>query len=68
MVTKILLNRGVDNGNVEADIVNLNNKHVEDFDNIWMELLRLHQQDDKFLDLEFKLLMVSCQDYEGYAG
>ncbi len=67
MVTRILLNRGADNENVEASIVNLSNKHVEDFDNIWMELLRLHQQDDKFWDLELKLLMVSRQDYEGYA-
>jgi hypothetical protein len=66
-VTRIRLNRGADNENVEASIVNLSNKHVEDFDNIWMELLRLHQQDDKFWDLELKLLMVSRQDYEGYA-
>jgi hypothetical protein len=67
MVTRIRLNRSIDNENVEARIVNLSNKHVEDFDNTWMELLRLHQQDDKFWDLELKLLMVSRHDYEGYA-
>ena len=67
MVTRIRLNRGADNENVEASIVNLSNKTCGGFDNIWMELLRLHQQDDKFWDLELKLLMVSRQDYEGYA-
>ncbi|MBW4667145.1 MAG: GNAT family N-acetyltransferase [Cyanomargarita calcarea GSE-NOS-MK-12-04C] len=68
MVTRIRLNRGTDNVPVEASIVNLNNKHVEDFENIWMGLLRLYQQDDKFWDLETKLLMISSyHSYEGYA-
>jgi hypothetical protein len=29
MVTRIRLNRGADNENIEASIVNLSNKHVE---------------------------------------
>lgn len=69
MVKKIYLNRGADNSIVEATIVNLTTKHVEDFENQWVELLRQYKQQDKFLDLMIKLSMASRYDnYECYAA
>ncbi|GAA6614790.1 GNAT family N-acetyltransferase [Scytonema sp. NUACC26] len=68
MPKKIYLNRSIDNSTVEATIVNLATKHVEDFENQWAELLRQYKQQDKFWDLMVKLRMISRFDnYEGYA-
>ncbi len=64
----IRLAQGADNLPVEAHIVTLTNKHVDDFDSEWMELLRLYEQEDKFWDLSVKPKLISrYENYEGYA-
>ncbi|MBW4510454.1 MAG: GNAT family N-acetyltransferase [Scytonematopsis contorta HA4267-MV1] len=68
MQRNIYLTKGSDNSTVEATIVNLATKHVNDFENQWVELLKQYEQQDKFWDLEIKLRMISRNDnYEGYA-
>lgn len=68
MLLKIRLAHSADNSNVEANIVELNSKHVEDFRSVWMNLLRQFQQEDKYWDLMIKLRMIENNDnYEGYA-
>ncbi|BAZ18595.1 hypothetical protein NIES4071_104800 (plasmid) [Calothrix sp. NIES-4071] len=68
MSKNIYLNRGADNSTVEATIMNLATKHVEDFENQWVGLLTQYKQEDKLWDLMIKLRMVSRYDnYEGYA-
>jgi hypothetical protein len=64
----IRLTQGADNLPVEAQIVKLTNKHVDDFDSEWLELLRLYEQEDKFWDLTVKPKLISrYENYEGYA-
>lgn len=68
MPKNIYLNRSIDNSTVEATIVNLDTKHVEDFENQWVELLKQYKQQDKLWDLMIKLRMISrYENYEGYA-
>lgn len=65
---KIYLTRGTDDSTVEAAIVKLATKHVEDFENQWVELLTQYKQEDKLWDLMVKLRMTSrYNNYEGYA-
>lgn len=61
--------RGQDNSIVEADLVELTQKHVNDHANKWKEQLKLHGQSDKFWDWEFKLEFVINRQVnrEGYA-
>ena len=58
MLLKVRLAHSVNNSNVEATIVKLSSKHVEDFRNVWMNLLREFKQDDKFWDLMIKFRMI----------
>ncbi|WP_414585385.1 hypothetical protein [Scytonema sp. PCC 10023] len=43
---------------VEADLVELAQKHVNDYASKWKKQLRLYGQEDKFWDWEFKLQFV----------
>ncbi|MBE9104146.1 GNAT family N-acetyltransferase, partial [Nostoc cf. edaphicum LEGE 07299] len=54
---------------VEADLVELVQKHVNDYASEWKEQLRLYGQEDKFWDWEFKLQFVIHRqpNREGYA-
>ncbi|MHC5612105.1 MAG: GNAT family N-acetyltransferase [Nostoc sp.] len=68
MQRKIELKRGVDNTSVEAYLVDLVQRHVDDYVNYWVESLRLFSQSDKYWDWIFKLRYISNQEnLEGYA-
>jgi hypothetical protein len=58
MRTKVNLIRGQDSMTVEADLVELAQKHVNDYASKWKKQLRLYGQEDKFWDWEFKLQFV----------
>jgi hypothetical protein len=65
---KIELKRGIDNMPVEAYVVDLSQKHLDDFQNLWLEQLRAFKQEDKYWDWSFKLSFIEMEDsYEGYA-
>jgi hypothetical protein len=69
MRTTVKLIRGQDGVTVEADLVELRQKHADDYTSQWKEKLRLYGQEDKFWDWEFKLeFVISRQpNREGYA-
>ncbi|MGH1393621.1 MAG: GNAT family N-acetyltransferase [Trichormus sp.] len=68
MQIKIQLKRGFDNTTVEAYLVNLGQRHVDDYVNSWVEKLRLFSQEDKYWDWIFKLRYIANQkNLEGYA-
>lgn len=69
MPTKVELIRGQDSIAVEADLVELAQKHVNDYTSKWKEQLRLYGQEDKFWDWEFKLKFIinRQENREGYA-
>ncbi len=60
--------RGVDNQPVEATLLGLTQKHVEDFTTQWQAPLIQATQEDKFWDWAFKHRITSTRDnYEGCA-
>ena len=60
--------RGVNNQPVEAALLELTQKHVEDFSTQWQTPLIQATQEDKFWDWAFKHRITSTRDnYEGYA-
>ncbi|MBH8576094.1 GNAT family N-acetyltransferase [Nostocaceae cyanobacterium CENA369] len=65
----IQLIRCQDNLAVKADLVELKQKHADDYTSNWKEQLKLHEQEDKFWDWEFKFEFVICRqsNREGYA-
>ncbi|WP_414546257.1 GNAT family N-acetyltransferase [Nostoc sp. CCY0012] len=65
----VRLIRGQDSMTVEADLVDLTQKHADDYTLQWKEQLRLFGQEDKFWDWDFKLeFIISRQaNREGYA-
>ncbi|MBC6435089.1 GNAT family N-acetyltransferase [Nostoc sp. HG1] len=68
MQQKLELKRGVDNTSVEAYLVDLVQRNVDDYVNDWVENLRLFSQSDKYWDWIFKLRYISNQEnLEGYA-
>ncbi len=69
MQTRVRLIRGRDSMTVEADVVELTQKHADDYTGQWKEQLRLYEQEDKFWDWEFKLEFVINRqpNREGYA-
>lgn len=53
---------------VEAELVTLNAKHVEDYEQIWQGLLRELGEEDQSLSWRFKEQLATRQaSYEGYA-
>ncbi|WP_341531636.1 GNAT family N-acetyltransferase (plasmid) [Nostoc sp. UHCC 0302] len=69
MRIEVRLIRGQDNIIVEADLVKLAQKHVDDYISRWKDKLTLYEQEDKFWDWEFKLQFVINRqpNREGYA-
>lgn len=69
MLSLVKLIRGQDNTIVEGNLIELAQKHVDDYANKWKEQLKLHGQSDKFWDWDFKLeFVISRQpNREGYA-
>lgn len=69
MQLTIKLIRGQDNLAVAADLVELQQKHSDDYNSTWKEQLKLHGQEDKYWDWEFKLQFVIRKqpNREGYA-
>ena len=64
----IELKRGNDDTLIQAYIVDLKLKHVEDFENQWKEILTQFRQSDKFWDWIFKLRYATNNDnIEAYA-
>ncbi|KYC37251.1 hypothetical protein WA1_47400 [Scytonema hofmannii PCC 7110] len=68
MQLKIELKRGIDNVPVEAYLVQLAQKHIDDYVNNWIKQLQLFNQEDKYWDWVFKLRYIANQENrEGYA-
>lgn len=68
MRLKVELKRGIDNTPVEAYIVDLAQKHIDEFYSLWLEQLRMFEQEDKYWDWLFKLSFIEKENnYEGYA-
>ncbi len=69
MRTKVELIRGQDSMIVEAYLVELAQKHVNDYVLQWKQQLGLYGQEDKFWDWEFKLQFIirRQENREGYA-
>jgi hypothetical protein len=69
MVTLLVrLPRGLDNQSVDATLLSLTPKHVEDFIALWKDPLRQATQEDKYWDWAFKQrLSDTSGNYECYA-
>ncbi|HEY9608484.1 MAG TPA: GNAT family N-acetyltransferase, partial [Allocoleopsis sp.] len=68
MRLKVQLIRSQDNSPFEAYIVELTQKHIDDYENLWRESLRTFQTEDKFWDWVFKLEFITRQEnHSGYA-
>jgi GNAT superfamily N-acetyltransferase len=64
----IQLVRGRDNQIVEATLLSLAPKHLDDFDNLWLQQLLLYRQEDKYWDWVLKKRMsLNNENYESYA-
>jgi hypothetical protein len=65
---QVQLIRGANNTPVNAYLVELKQKHIDDYETLWKNQLRLHLQDDKFWDWAFKLrFILHGPNREGYA-
>lgn len=68
MQQSVQLVRGQDNQIVQATLLCLAQKHLDDFDNLWLEQLRLYRQSDKYWDWVLKKrISLSNENYESYA-
>ncbi|MEQ8385489.1 MAG: GNAT family N-acetyltransferase [Coleofasciculus sp. A1-SPW-01] len=68
MQRSVQLIRGIDNQVVEAVLLTLAQNHIDDFENLWKEQLRLYGQEDKYWDWLFKKrISISRDNYESYA-
>ncbi|KYC38143.1 hypothetical protein WA1_37995 [Scytonema hofmannii PCC 7110] len=69
MQSKVLLISGQDNLIVQADLLQLTQKHASDYALQWKDLLRQYLQEDKWWDWEFKLQSIISKqgNREGYA-
>ena len=68
MRRSVQLIRGIDNQVVEAVLLDLAQNHIDDFENLWKEQLRLYGQEDKYWDWLFKKrISLSRDNYESYA-
>jgi hypothetical protein len=64
----VQLIRGIDNQVVEAVLLDLAQNHIDDFENLWKEQLRVYGQEDKYWDWLFKKrISLSRDNYESYA-
>lgn len=68
MQRSVQLIRGIDSQVVEAVVLDLAQNHIDDFENLWKEQLRLYGQEDKYWDWLFKKrISLSNYNYESYA-
>ncbi|NJR67024.1 MAG: GNAT family N-acetyltransferase, partial [Leptolyngbyaceae cyanobacterium CRU_2_3] len=68
MQRSIQLVRGSDGHAVTALLSEITQRHIDDYQNSWLEMLRRYEQEDKFWSWEFKRRIFLSQDnYEGYA-
>jgi hypothetical protein len=54
----VQLIRGIDGVPVDAYLVDLAQKHIDEFYSLWLEQLRMFQQEDKYWDWLFKLSII----------
>ncbi len=67
-IQSVTLTQGRSGESVVADLVNLRDKNVEDFDLLWQPLLQEFGQDDKAVSWRFKQQLAERQpNWEGYA-
>ena len=67
-IQSVPLTQGKSGERVFADLVNLRDKNVEDFEQLWQPLLRELGQDDKAVSWRFKQQLAERQpNWEGYA-
>jgi hypothetical protein len=68
MQRSIQLVRGADGQAVTALLSEITQRHIDDYQNSWQEMLQRYQQEDKFWSWEFKRrVFLSQENYEGYA-
>lgn len=68
MQRTVRLIRGLDDRVVEAVLLALAQNHINDFEYLWKEQLRLSGQEDKYWDWLFKKrLSLTRENYESYA-
>lgn len=64
----VSLIRGYDQRSIEARLLDLQPRHVDDFQSLWQAQLRQSSQEDKYWDWAFKeRLTLRDVNYEGYA-
>jgi hypothetical protein len=68
MEQSIQLVREVDDQEVEALLLTLSQKHVDDYNGLWLGPLQQYEQEDKFWSWAFKQrVFLRHANYEGYA-
>jgi hypothetical protein len=68
MQQSIQLMRGTDGNRVSALLSEIGQRHIDDYQNLWQELLQRYQQEDKFWSWAFKQqVFLSRENYEGFA-
>lgn len=68
MPLKIQLIKGIDNLPIEGIVVELSQKHIDDFVNLWSRQLLEYEAEDKEWDWLFKLNFIKRNsEFEGYA-
>jgi hypothetical protein len=68
MQRSIQLARGADRQVVAALLSEITQRHIDDYQNSWQEMLQRYHQEDKFWSWEFKRrVFLSQENYEGYA-
>ena len=68
MQQSIQLLRGEDGQAVTALLSEISQRHIDDYQNSWREMLQRYQQEDQFWSWEFKQrVFLSQKNYEGYA-
>jgi hypothetical protein len=68
MKTKLKLLRVSDSENIDADVLDLSDKHLADFDIFWLPRLKdSEEEEDSHWDWRRKSLVLSTVNYEKYA-
>jgi hypothetical protein len=68
MMQSVQLMRGTDGQTAAAGLTEIAQRHIDDYQNLWHELLQRYQQEDKFWSWAFKQqVFLSQNNYEGYA-
>jgi hypothetical protein len=67
MKTKLKLLRISDSGKIDADILDLSDKHLADFDTFWLPRLQDSEEEDSHWNWQKKSLFLATPNYEKYA-